>query len=253
MFAGQCTRPDTGRASWSDDALACSVVSAGADADDDVARLARTDPMALLDMALRRCCRLADYQGTFTRQEVFNGSLQQVTVSRFKFRARPFSVALRVVAGAEKVDRMLYVEGRNNGKMLARPIGLARKLVPCVELDPRGEEVRKNSPRAITDFGLENIMTSTRDGLRESQARGGQTTEFLGMGELDGCKVMVIRASSAGGDVVIELDAARLVPLRVRRHDADGQLMGLYYFNDLTLDCGLGDSDFTREANGFDS
>jgi hypothetical protein len=160
---------------------------------------------------------------------------------------------MHVTAGAQKVDRMLYVEGSHDNKMLVRPTGLIRRIVPCVELDPNGEEVRKNSSRTITDFGMKNILETTRERLRESQAKGGLEAEFLGLGNLDGCRVLMLRASDSEGNVVIELDASRLVPLRIRKHDAAGQLVGLFYFKDLEFNCGLDDSDFTKEANGLES
>ena len=72
-------------------------------------------------------------------------------------------------------------------------------------------------------------------------------------GNLDGCQVLMLQASDAEGNVIIELDATRLVPLRIRKHDTAGELVGLFYFTDLQFNCGLGDSDFTKEANGFES
>ena len=54
---------------------------------------------------------------------------------------------MRRLSGRSRVDRLLYVEDQNDGKVIVRPAGLLGKLVPPVELDPHGEMARQSSRR----------------------------------------------------------------------------------------------------------
>src|SRR5436190_8787465 len=68
------------------------------------------------------------YTLTMQKQESINGRLRPHEVIEVAFRERPHSVFMRWLEGAGRAERALYVEGENNGKLLARPkSGLARR------------------------------------------------------------------------------------------------------------------------------
>jgi hypothetical protein len=228
-------------------------VSASAGQDDLVAR-AKRDPAGLLADALDRYDRqVRDYAGVFTRQEVHNGKLQPLMACRFQFRQEPFSVAMQVTEGAGRADRMVFVEGRNDGKMLVHPTGLAGKLMPCVAIDPEGEQARQNTSRTIKDFGLRNAMERLLGRYRDSRRQGQLRTECLGIHDLGGQRVLVLKATDRLGEVLTELDVDRLVPLRIRAYDPAGKPVGLFVFTGLQFNQGLGDEAFSKESNGLAS
>jgi len=49
----------------------------------------------------------------------------------------------------------------------------------------------------------------------------------------------------------IFIDRDLLLPIRLEGYGGDGELMWEYQFDDVRLNVGLGDEDFTPEANGI--
>src|SRR5207302_2160772 len=92
-------------------------------------RLAKEDPCAFLENCLRRYQRdIKGYTCILQKQEFLGGRLQPVEVTACWFREQPFSILMRWLDGARKAESVLYVEGENSGKLLARPYGsLARR------------------------------------------------------------------------------------------------------------------------------
>lgn len=251
LMGSYCTQATEQRI-WASASMTGSIpVSIGEGQDDLVAR-AKRDPAGLLADALDRYDRqVRDYVGVFTRQEVHNGKLRPLMVCRFRFREAPFSVAMQVTKGADHADRMLYVEGRNDGRMLVHPTGLVGKLMPCVAIDPEGAQARQNTSRTIKDFGLRNALQRLLGRYRESRRDGQLRTECLGIRGLDGQQVLILKATDRLGEVRAELDVDRLVPLRIRTYDPKGKPVGLFVFNDLQFNQGLGDEAFSKESNGL--
>src|SRR4051794_12975925 len=121
--------------------LTCRTMEGGADSVTDNAdalptaaqleKLARANPIAFLEAGLRRYQRtVKGYSCTFQKQERLDGKLQRTEVIEVYFREQPFSVYFGWLEGARLAERTLYVEGENDGMMLARPAAkLARMVV----------------------------------------------------------------------------------------------------------------------------
>ena len=251
-LACQSSPMDTGAASWSTASLASRITLSTRSSEAKLVEQAHRDPLGLLSDALSRYDKsIRDYEGLFACQEDFQGELQKLTVSRFRFRQSPFSVAMHVTEGAGRADKMLYVEGQYDGKLLVHPTGLLGKVVPCAALDPDGPEVSKNSSRSIKDFGLRNMLTGALKRFMEAEQQGRLQMEYLGVSELGGHRVLVLRGTDHMGDVLIDLDVEHLVPLRIRKHDPSGRPTGLFWFKELRLNRGLANSAFSKESNGL--
>src|SRR5262249_20851095 len=107
--------------------------------------LAQQEPRAFLENCMRRYDR--EVKGctlVMQKQELISRRLQPTEVVDVTYRTKPHSVVLKWVEGARKADAALYVEGENEGKMLARPNGkLARFAVGDVVARPvDGPEAR---------------------------------------------------------------------------------------------------------------
>jgi len=251
LLGSYCTQSNT-QSSWSSAAMMGGVPVATSNGQSDLVARAKQDPDGLLADALVRYDRqITDYQGVFTRQEVYKGKFQPLMACRFRFRQEPFSVAMRVTKGVGRADRMLYIAGRNDGKMLVHPTGIVGRLMPCVAIDPEGEQARKNTSHTIKDFGLRNMLERLLGRYRTSRREGHLRTECLGIQELNGQRVLVLKATDRLGAVLTELDVKRLVPLRIRTYGPDGKPNGLFYFEDLQFNCGLNDGAFSKESNGL--
>src|SRR5712692_724841 len=85
-------------------------------------KLAQEDPVAFLENCLRRYQRkVKGYSVTMQKQERLDGKLQKTEKIEAHFKEQPHSIYFRWMEGARRAERALYVEGENDGMMLAVP------------------------------------------------------------------------------------------------------------------------------------
>jgi len=96
-----------------------------------------------------------DYSARFVKREMVRGRQVQQTMD-MKLREEPFSVYLQYVsphAGRE----VIYVEGANQGKLLAHERGI-RSLAGTVALAPTSNEAMAESRYPITAIGMAKML-----------------------------------------------------------------------------------------------
>src|SRR5262249_29480847 len=118
------------------------------------------------------------------KQERVDGTLRPPEEIEVCFRARPYSVSMKWRQGAGDADRVLYVEGENDGKMLAHPTGLAGRIKKVVALDPDSPHVRRSGRYDIREFGLRKTLERTLADWKASRDRGTLRAEYLGTRQL---------------------------------------------------------------------
>jgi hypothetical protein len=213
---------------------------------------AETDPVGLLEEGLRRHDEnLRDYEGVFSCRQDDEGRPGRLIVCRFKFRSEPFSVLMHWVQGVGRIDKLLYVQGQNDGKMIVHPTGLTGRLISSVAVDPHGEQARKGGQRPVTQFGLRNALRRILEAYKEDAKEGSLQASCLGLGELSGERVITLQKTSDGEKLIVDLQTRTLLPVRIRQHDRDGRLVAFYQYSDLRFNAGLTDEEFTKEANGL--
>lgn len=253
LLYAKCTNLDVPAPQRAEAEMSAPVAeSALPDAQKELLRRAREDPIGLLEDALRAYDRrVRDYEGVFVIQERIRGILNAPGTSSFRFRNDPFSVVVRRLNEGGRARRLLYVEGENDGKMIVRPTGILGRIASGILIDPHGSVARKGCLNAITDFGLRNALARILAAYKQSAAQKQLTSECSGVGELGGKRTLVFRKTGPAGKVVFELDVETLLPLRVRRYTPDDKLLAMYRYKDLRFNCGFTDSEFSRKANGF--
>ena len=128
--------------------------------------VSRTTPSPV-DLALRwgeamlqRMEAVNDYSCTLVKRERINGKLSEHQYIEAKIRHRPFSVNLSFVAPDHVRGReAVWVEGKNNGKLLAKGVGL-QSIFGAVSLDPKGRFAMQDTLHPITDVGMLNLATT---------------------------------------------------------------------------------------------
>jgi len=229
-----------------------------------LADLAKTDHIAVLEKCLENCTQqYNDYTLTFIKQERLKGKLRDQQTIDVAFRRHPFSVAMKWTENAPKGDRVLYVDGMWEGKMLIRPTGgLARSLIGGQVLrDPTGGEVMASTLRPVTAFGFENSLKDLLKVYRAAKQRGDLVQEFGGFGQIEGRDVIIlIRKLPAVDDypaakTVIYVDTEYMVPVMVEGYDwsQEPQLLCRYVFKDMQFNVDLPDDRFTPRANDMNS
>ena len=212
---------------------------------------AQKDPLGLLEEGLKwlESNDIQDYEGLFTVQERIKGRLNKPTVCQFTFRTKPFALAMQVLEGAGRVDRLLYVEGQ---QMVVHPTGLAGRLVSAVCIDPEDSRVREGSLRPVSEFGLRKALERIIDTYQGAELRELPQSECSGFSTLNDSKVVTLSMVDTKTRIVIDLDVEKFIPLRIRQYTHDGQLLCSYQYDNLRFNC-LDDSAFSREANGLSS
>ena len=111
--------------------------------------------------------QVADYTCTLVKRERINGQLLDYEHIEVKLRHRqvedgrivvPFSVYLKFLAPAELQGReVIYVEGRNEGKLIARRGGKRFAFVTTA-VDPLGEVAMERNHYPITHMGIKSLI-----------------------------------------------------------------------------------------------
>jgi hypothetical protein len=122
------------------------------------------------DVGLKQIETLHDYSCTFVKRERVEGELTPYTHMRLKVRHRPFSVYIHFDGPADqRGQEAIYVEGRNDGKLLAHGTGI-KAIVGTVALDPTSPRAMAGSRHPITCIGILNMTRMFREqGAAETQ------------------------------------------------------------------------------------
>ena len=139
---------------------------------DRITELAKNDHIALLKWSLETYRkRVIDYTATFNKQERLKGKLKKTEQISVMFKDKPFSVYMNWQKNAGSANKLLYVEGSNNNKMIVHPTGLFF-WIKSVKKDPCGKEAKKASRRTCDQFGFRRSMKSLLEVYELAQKRG---------------------------------------------------------------------------------
>ena len=124
-----------------------------------------------------------DYSCTFIKRERIGDELAEHQYMFLKVRHRPFSVYIYFLAPDDvKGQEAIYVEGRNNGNLLAHATGLKDTLVGTLSLKPDSAMAMKGNRHPITDIGLLNLTQKiTATGERAMQYNEGNVQYIQGV------------------------------------------------------------------------
>ena len=116
-----------------------------------------------LDLAQRaqqQARRLRDYSCVFAKRERVDGVLSEYDYLFLKIRHQPFSVYLYCLGPVKpKGQEAIYVEGRNDGMVLAHTTGLRDKIAGTLSLHPTSARMMEGNLYPITNIGMENLTT----------------------------------------------------------------------------------------------
>ena len=223
-----------------------------------IEHLAKTDHIALLQRCLKNCReRYRDYTCTLIKKERIGGSWKPQQTMRVKFLAKPFSVAMKWTKNAPIAEKVLYVEGKYNNKMLVEPKGWLKRLCPVALRRPDGPDAMKNTLRPVNLFGFERSLISLLEVYRRAKRAGDLRTEFGGHYQIDGRKAILLRRclppkkSYPAYVTKSYIDLEHLVPIRVEGYDWEGQIFCQYDYKDVKFNIGLTPDDFLPESCGM--
>jgi hypothetical protein len=212
--------------------------------------------LGLARKALGTLETVKDYTGKFCKHERVGEALMSEECNAMKVRHRPFSVYLRVLDPAPSAGQeAIYVEGSNDGNIIAHTAGFGSNVIGRVSLDPHGFLATRGNRYTIKDVGLKNLVLKLLDlGERKELFRESRVKiEKVEFAERPCTRVEISNPRPIGDFRLavarIVLDAEWDVPVHFESHewpDGGGKavLSESYSYYDLKFNVGLTDRDF---------
>ncbi|MBL8829449.1 MAG: DUF1571 domain-containing protein [Planctomycetaceae bacterium] len=236
-----------------------------------LASIASNEKLTLEDLiepareALKYLQSVPDYSAKMSARERVNGTLRTAHLE-IKVREQPFSVYVRHLAPKRLAGtECIYVEGQNNGKLLAHTTGLKHRLVGTLALQPDGALAMSEGRYPVTEVGLRRLV--------ERMIRVGEKELPLGNCEVKTIPPRIINGRSCEGIEVthpekgddflyhivrVYADPQTGVPVRFASYDwpanenEEPPLLEEYTYEDLQLNRGFTDQDFSVENPQYD-
>lgn len=204
---------------------------------------------------------IKDYSGTLIKRERVGGELLPYEAMQVKVRHAPFSVYLNFVTPTEKKgQQVVYIAGRNNGNLVAQPVGLVGRLGPF-NLPPTGPLAMQGQRYPITELGFMNLTKRLIDvGSQKPTYDGCVVKHFDNVKVKAGSDPRMCRLTEVSQPVKrpgtmynvarIYIDKERNIPIRFESYDfpqtAGGkpELLEEYTYADVKLNNGFTDADF---------
>jgi hypothetical protein len=226
--------------------------------------IAAEDPVE----ALRACHRwqqhrlseieaIPDYSMRLVKQEEVNGRLWPRETILAKIRHHPFSVyTLHVEPRGLRGQEAIYVEGRNDGKMIAHGVGVTG-LLGTLRLDLNSALAMKGNRHPITHIGILHMMREEVVDVPNELAWDNFTVRFFFDAKVEGRPATGYeirhKTPTPECDYLYDqmyFDDEHLVPVRYVRYGwpkapgAEPHLVEEYLHLDLQFDRGFTDRDF---------
>lgn len=202
------------------------------------------------------------YSCTFVKQETIRQQLRPQQEMAVKFLDKPFSVVMTWLnkTSPTQADRVIYVDGKWNNMVLARPAGIVSWL-PTQLRDPWGEDARAHSLKPITEFGVAKATQSLIDVYKLAKANGdlvavrtGKTVQVKELGNRT-CLVLIReirqnpKADYPAKLTETYIDTEYLIPICIKGYDWSDKFSCQYYYKNINFNSNYADRDFLPQNN----
>ena len=199
-----------------------------------------------------------DYSATIVSRERIGDRLEEYQSIFVKIRHRPPSVYVYVLTpDGHKGEEAIYVEGRNDGKLLGHATGIAGRMIGTVALDPQGATAMNGHRHPITELGIRPLCQRLVGlGNNDVQFAESEVRFLTGLKLNDrrcsGVEVIhpVPRTSFQFHRLRVFIDEQLKLPIRYEQYDwprqAGGppELVEEYNFMNVQINQGYTDADF---------
>jgi len=232
----------------------------------------------LLEYAEKRLCHIDenvhDYSCTLHKRERLRGQVSKNCYAQVKVRHHqvdrdgnllvPFSVYMRFETPEEIAGReVLYVEGRNHGRLIARKGG-SRLPYITLGLYPDSTVAMRESRYPITELGIKNLIERLVEVGREELQYGEIAVEYLRGAKVNERVCTVVQVTHPTRRDYFRYHLARVfiddelgLPIRYASYDwprVEGgrpRLIEEFTYLDLSLNPGLTDHDFDHRNDEY--
>lgn len=228
--------------------------------------------------ALAKCqSSISDYTAIVVKRERINGKLNEQCYMSAKIRHEkrdatnaietPFSVYLKFLKpGAIKGREVIYVAGRNNGKLIAHEGGFKGKFTPSIHLDPNGTLAMMGQRYPITEIGIQRLCVKLLERGNRDRHTGPCQVKITkaDINNRPATRIEVIHPEQRPG---LDFHIARIfvddeyqIPVRYEAYDwprnpegkvSTDELIEEYTYIRLKFNVGLTDADFDPENSNY--
>ena len=195
-----------------------------------------------------------DYEAIFSKRELVNNQMVSHRI-QVKHRFEPFSVYLQF-QDPHQGREVLYVEGKNDGNLLAHEAGLLG-LVGTLSLAPTSAQAMSESKNPITSIGIKNLLRGVIKQWEAETKFGETTVKYYKDAKLQDIECIAIESTHPVPRrefychiTRLYLDKKNKLPVRVERfgwpaqQNAKPPLLEEYTYSRLRPNVGLKDIDF---------
>jgi hypothetical protein len=218
----------------------------------------RRDPYSFFPMSLRKYDdTIQGYAHSFDKHERINGVLRKPEKCEVRFREKPFAVHMSWTEGAGLASKVLFVEGENNGKMLARGWG-PLKFLGIQTRDVDGADAKASGRFTIAQFGFKKSTERTLASMKRAKDNGKLFLKYEGIvpvEKLGGQKCHKFVRSPYDppeedqlSELTLYYDTEHWLQVGAILRDVKGQLLGEYFFSNVQINPEFSDKQFTRDA-----
>ena len=200
--------------------------------------------------------RVEDYTAVFHKQERVDGELLPEETLLLKFQ-KPLKVYVKWLEGPHREREALYVEGRDDNKVIAHEGGILGFVT--LSLDPEGSIAMKDSRHPITDIGFSHLIEMLRKDIQTAVEF--DELEIIRIGEepFHNRSSIVVEAKSNPRDerkyyasrMVLHVDKELMLPLGAAFYDDKDQLFERYAYTEVRLNVGFTPMDFSRDNTAY--
>ena len=202
--------------------------------------------------------KVTDYSCTVVKRERIDRDLKDHEYMFAKIRQRPFSVYLSFLGpDAVKGQEVIYVDGQNDGNMLAHAGSGVRAMIGTVSLKPESMLAMAGNRYPITELGIENLTKRLIEVAEHDKQFGECEVNFYPNAKVNGrvctcieVKHPVPRRNFRFHQARVFIDDELTIPVRYEAYDwpqeQGGQplLMEEYTYMNVKLNNGFTDDDF---------
>lgn len=208
---------------------------------------------------------VADYSAVLQKREYVDGEMVGPQYMFVKIRQRPFSVYMRFLKPDElRGQEVLYIEGRNSGKMFAHGVGIKR-IFGTLLIDPEGARAMAGNRHPLTQIGIENMLNRIIEVASADMKYAECTVEYFPGSMINGRSSLCIEVTHPQRRSNFIFHVARIyvddvlnIPVRYEAYDwpkqpgGEPQLLECYTYLDVKLNAGFTAKDFDTRNSDYD-
>jgi hypothetical protein len=220
----------------------------------------QTRPLAFLRLCVERFDReVQGYRCVFVKKERIEGKLyppgkDDYEIIKVACREHPFSVFFDWEKHRKLASRALYVEGQNNGKIVARPFVT---FLPVQERDLNDPDAKKSGRFTMAEFGMGLAVKRTVAAMERARDHGTLHVRYEGKVNVEmlggrPCYKFIRTPYEPPEDhdrvyeLTLYYDCENWLQVGSILRNPEGQLLAEYFFRDVELTNDFDEKQFTR-------